>query len=607
MPPSLVRVAGVVAAIAVVAAGLWWLWLRPRPVVEPAAPETAASPYLNTRPGVAYVGSAVCVGCHDKDHASYLKTGMSRSAAPAAAPGAPDGTFEHAASGRRFEVRRVDGTPRHREFLLDPARADAVLTDLPVAFALGSGRHAQTFACDADGFLAESPVTWYASRQGWGMSPGYDKPVHRGFERPIGPLCVYCHMGRVERLDRSTHKYRVVEAAIGCERCHGPGELHVSHWQDTPGEHPARDGPGDLTVVNPRRLPRALAEAVCQQCHLAGDTFVSPPGRTIADYRPGLPLEDFHVVFSLVDPDRGMTVTGHVEQMHQSKCYQRSGTLTCATCHNPHGFPDAAGRAAHFRGVCLTCHTEAACKSPPAARRAADPENGCVHCHMPTGRTDIPHVAFSHHRVGIHTDAAPPPPPRGSAREVLEPFHDLSRFGESARKRALGIAYTKGGAHTEIGPAARDLTRRGRDLLAEAWDAGARDSEVAASLAVTGFRLGLPDARAYAEAALKDAALDPEPRTDALFLLGDDAYRRGDYAAAADHFRELTRIRRTSADWSYLARCELARGRRDEALRLFETAASIGSMNPRLRSELVDLLERGGDRDRAARHRRLVP
>jgi len=602
MRTPLRRVVGFVAAVAVVAAAAWWVWLRPRPSGEPDQPPTVPeSPYLNTRPGVAYVGSAVCVGCHDRDHANYLKTGMSRSSSAVGSSGPPDGMVEHAASGRRFEVK---GT-RHREFLLDPARADVGLTDLPAVYAIGSGRHAQTFACDADGFLVESPVTWYAARRAWGMSPGYDHAGHKGFERPVGLHCLQCHMGRVEPLDRSVHRFRVVEAAVGCERCHGPGALHVSHWQDTPGEYPARDGPGDLTVVNPRRLPRKRAEAVCQQCHLAGDTVVSPRGRSLADFRPGLPLEDFHLVYRLADPARGMTVTGHVEQLHQSKCHQRSDSLTCATCHNPHAVPEPAGRAAHFRGVCLTCHAEAACKSPPAARTAADPENGCVRCHMPTGATEVPHVAFSHHRIGVHPAKAPPP--RGAPAEALEPFHDLSRLSAADRKRALGLAYAKGGAHAEIGAAARGFTQRSRDLLAEAWDAGARDGSVAAALAVTGYRLGQLDARVYAEAALKDADLDPERRGDALFLLADDAFRRGDHAAAAERFRELTRLRRTAADWSYLARTELARGNRDEGVRLLETAASIGTTTPRLRIELADLLERNGDRDRAAWHRRRVP
>ena len=98
-----------------------------------------------------------------------------------------------------------------------------------------------------------------------------------------------------------------------------------------------------------------------------------------------------------------MTVTGHVEQLHQSACYQKSGTLTCATCHNPHGFPEPAQRVAHFRAACLSCHAESACKVEPEKRRREAPGDDCAKCHMPANDTEIPHVAFSHHRIGVHT------------------------------------------------------------------------------------------------------------------------------------------------------------------------------------------------------------
>ena len=53
---------------------------------------------------------------------------------------------------------------------------------------------------------------------------------------------------------------------IGCERCHGPGELHVAH--------PEIIGGRDMTIVNPASLAPSLRDAVCEQCHLQGEKRV---------------------------------------------------------------------------------------------------------------------------------------------------------------------------------------------------------------------------------------------------------------------------------------------------------------------------------------------
>ena len=83
-----------------------------------------------------------------------------------------------------------------------------------------------------DDFVVEAPVTWYPRRNGWGMSAGYEKdPLQRGFNRSIDAGCLYCHAGQVETIGDAGERLQVKELAIGCERCHGPGELHVKRAQ----------------------------------------------------------------------------------------------------------------------------------------------------------------------------------------------------------------------------------------------------------------------------------------------------------------------------------------------------------------------------------------
>ena len=50
---------------------------------------------------------------------------------------------------------------------------------------IGSGHHSRSYIVEDDGFLVESPVTWYSSIEKWAMSPGYDRRFHMGFERMV--------------------------------------------------------------------------------------------------------------------------------------------------------------------------------------------------------------------------------------------------------------------------------------------------------------------------------------------------------------------------------------------------------------------------------------
>src|SRR5204863_1377641 len=140
----------------------------PRPDEPPAVLPLSSSPYLNVGPDARYVGTGACVKCHADEHRSYQRTGMARSTAEVRPERElPDATFDHPASGRRYDVRRQDGQLWHRERLLTDDQSDVVLNDFPLKYAIGSGRYGRTYAVEADGFLVESPVSYYAARQAW--------------------------------------------------------------------------------------------------------------------------------------------------------------------------------------------------------------------------------------------------------------------------------------------------------------------------------------------------------------------------------------------------------------------------------------------------------
>jgi Tfp pilus assembly protein PilF len=448
-PASAPRRRPFVLALLVVGAtaGLWAAWVSWSRSRTGERSETS-TPYRNAREGVRYVGDAACTRCHEAIAATYRKHPMGRSLstieqAPSdvRGEGAVRELFE--AQGFRYAIERRGERTFHIETRRNAQGREIARVEGEVRYALGSGSRAFSFVVDHDGYLFESPVTWYAQSRRWDLSPGYaEKNFH--FERPITPDCLNCHANKVLHVEGTDNRYRTPTFpghAIGCERCHGPGELHVRQPFASPGEGP--------NIVNPRDLKPSLRENVCQQCHLMGVKNVERAGRSLADYRPGLPLHRFESVF--VRPPglaRDHRNSGHVEQMHQSLCFRASrGEMGCISCHDPHEMPAPQEKAAYYRDRCLTCHADRGCSLPPATRLVKSPEDRCIDCHMPRAATsDIPHVATTLHSIPRRVEAEDPlsPSARPSRPDdtLLVLFHrnEMSPEEREETKRDLGMA-----------------------------------------------------------------------------------------------------------------------------------------------------------------------
>src|SRR5205823_5461429 len=132
-------------------------------------------------------------------------------------------------------------------------------------YAIGAGGRGRSYLTDRDGYLFQTAISWYAEKGIWDRSPGFDAELLPG--RPVREACLFCHANHAVPRDGAENHYDQPFAAghaIGCERCHGPGEKHVLAGG-------ALVNGIDPTIVNPRKLSHALREAVCQQCHLEGE------------------------------------------------------------------------------------------------------------------------------------------------------------------------------------------------------------------------------------------------------------------------------------------------------------------------------------------------
>jgi predicted CXXCH cytochrome family protein len=601
------------AAVVVLAVvgGVYWGWRstgsldKPKPHFD--LPPLSASPFANTSPAATYVGIAGCGKCHEAEYRSWRQTAHSQALGdldPAAEP--PDASFVHAASGRTYTIYRQGGRMRHREAVRDDAGKEYATADFPIRYLVGSGRHTRSYLVELDGFLAESPLTWYTSQQTWGMSPGYDRPNHRGFERAADGTCLFCHVGRVTEPDRAYQRLTFAEQPIGCERCHGPGSLHIAQQRALAGAK-ADEAGEQPTIVDPRQLTRSLREALCAQCHLSVNVAVNVRGRNFTDFRPGLPLSDFCVNYRLDEPGAQMKVVGHVDQLHLSRCYQGSEKLTCTTCHDPHAVSRPEQKHEQYPQVCRNCHADRGCRLERQERLRRNPADDCIACHMPRVGTDIPHIAFTHHRIGIHAPEAPQASTRQPHRfPGLVPFDDVSHFSEIDQERNLGLAYF-GLSQRQADPDAVEAYRqRARRLLDNVRSRGLPDGEVAAALALL-YRDQAPEAAlGLAREALAADKLAPKSRISCLCLTADVGMQSNRLDVARPALEQLTAERRQWEDWLLLGRCRLLAGDLAGALHAFEQAAAIAPFRPDVRNAIAQVHERLGDNMAAQQQRSLA-
>jgi predicted CXXCH cytochrome family protein len=374
-----------------------------RPVPDHIDPDPIP---VNATADVKYLGDQACARCHPTISQTYHRHPMAQSFAPiemtSDRSAVPD-DFER--DGFRFLIKRQDGKTLHVASRLDAKGKAGYQSEGPISFVVGAGIRGRSYLIDRQGYLFQSPISWYAERQVWDLSPHLGGSLTQLY-RPVHPLCLYCHADRVDYVEGSGNHYRgsfFTGQGIGCERCHGPGQLHAErHKQDMPVPV------ADEGIVNPGRLSPELREAVCQQCHLQGLVRIVRRGRQLSEYRPGLPLGDFWSIF--VKPavwDQQKKFSSEVDQMYASRCFRESrGRLGCISCHDPHETPTKEQKAKYFRDRCLSCHQENACSFPAQERYKHSPGDSCIECHMRSRPSSLPHMASADHRIPRQPEAA---------------------------------------------------------------------------------------------------------------------------------------------------------------------------------------------------------
>jgi hypothetical protein len=568
-----------------------------------------ATPHRNVRPEVEYVGDEACASCHPTEGTSFPQHPMGRSAAYVSHvtkdhyDQATKNPFQ--ALGFEFRIEPHGSEVTHKEIRRDSQRRMVTELDSDVLLAIGSGTQGRSYIVNRDGYFFQSPISWFTDTHSWGLSPGFgEAAIH--FRRSITVQCLFCHINQITPILHTSHRYAQPlprQVTIGCERCHGPGQLHVQRRQA--GESFAGV---DETIVNPANLEPTLREAVCQQCHLLGEERIVRRGRKEFEYRPGLPLHLFFSVFvrppELVESRKTVS---QVEQMQLSRCFRASAgpkRLGCISCHDPHRLPAPEERVTFYRQRCLRCHEQAGCSLPVAERRRRNKDDSCIACHMPRrGTVNVAHAAVTDHRIVRWSDREPEVPPESRAGvqpgqiPLISFYRQLHAPDDPEVRRDLGLAMVNMARIELREQVRREMCSRALPFLDRAIQTDPDDID---ALEAKGYGLWVRDDPQGALATL-DTLLAKVPQRE---VAREDAARLaaqlGDDEKAIAHWRRLLAANPWNAAGHYLLAKLLAQHQDWSAART-ETQASIRldptEISPRML--LIACYIESGDKKRA--------
>jgi hypothetical protein len=402
-----------------------------------------------------YIGSQACSRCHGEIYRQYSQTSMGRSMSlvmPAFLENIPtSASFLHERLNRRFEVYSQEGKLYQSESETGADGKERFRDAHQIEWIIGAGMNGFGAIVRKDNFLFQAPLSFYSKPRNWLPTPGYEF-TDLGFNRPITPGCIFCHSGRPNSVAGTNGKFEsepFSELAIGCERCHGPGEAHAQsmHKTSAPAETKSASAkplasPLISRIVNPSNLTPYLADNICMACHQTGDVRVLKPGKTYQDVRPGVPLDDTLSILLVPPTPASPPSADHVEHYYSmtlSKCYRASlGRMSCITCHDPHVEPSHEEAPAYFAGKCLTCHTDQSCKAPIATRMQGKPANNCISCHMPKRDIQvISHSSATNHRIVATPDE---PFPDITFRQTTTALPDLIHLNPAPGKESIPLS-----------------------------------------------------------------------------------------------------------------------------------------------------------------------
>lgn len=360
------------------------------------------------------MGITACKGCHSEKHATFIETGMGQSFHLAERKySKADFKNVKPVYDKKNDLYYYPFWKNERLYIQEfqLRGRDTIHNRIEqISHIIGSGQHTNSHFWMDGQHLFQAPLTFYTQKGIWDLPPGYED-FNTHFNRKIDIECLSCHTGMPQTKEGSDNIFNKLPLGIDCERCHGPGSLHIK--EKSSGIIVNTNKQADYSIVNPKRLPWKLQVDICQRCHLQGNNVLKP-GKKFTDFRPGMHLDSIFTVYMPSQKgDNAFVMAGHAERFQMSACFKGSNkgdltkynadiNFTCINCHNPHVSVKKTNQD-QFNNTCKSCHNPESqksklhqCKLPEIDRS----KSTCVGCHMPSSNTkDIPHVSIHDHYI----------------------------------------------------------------------------------------------------------------------------------------------------------------------------------------------------------------
>lgn len=363
--------------------------------------------FVNADLSVKYTGTESCKECHQEVYDAYMDSptghSMSKLTENNVIEKFPQNyTVYDPQKNYYYEMVKKDSKFYQREYRLAPNKEVVHERWMEAQYIIGSGTNLRIYFFNENGMFYELPLTWYVHKQKWDLSPGYKEFNNNRFSRYVSSMCFSCHNGHMSKVEEANNRYENIHMGIGCEDCHGPGELHIKQFKDKK----LNNLPDYLmTTVNPVKLSPERRNDVCLQCHIEGKSWALQDKKSWFDFRPGLLLKDQRSVYTHSQQTKHTFLVADTgNRMFLSPCFSGShGQLTCDFCHSSHNIFQV-DKVKYNRQSCMRCHPIEGL--PMREARLSESREDCNRCHMNKAPADntLHGVIDTDHWIRINSD-----------------------------------------------------------------------------------------------------------------------------------------------------------------------------------------------------------